>query len=71
MTQDPPFLTVRQATERLAESGLSVSKDTVQRWCRDSEIPALKLPGGQYRIRVEDVDALLTPVSAEAPAGAA
>lgn len=71
MTQDHLFLTVSQATERLNEAGLTVSRDTVQRWCREEKVPALKLPGGFYRMRAEDVDALLVTQPAETSAGAA
>ena len=60
MTQDTSFLTARQAAERLTEAGMPVAKDTVQRWCRDGKIASVRLPGGYYRLRVEDVDALLT-----------
>jgi len=67
MTQDHSFLTVSQATERLNSAGLSVSRDTVQRWCREKKVPALTLPGGYYRLRSDDVDALLVtqPVDTE------
>jgi excisionase family DNA binding protein len=68
MTQDTSFLTVGQATERLNAAGLPIRRDTVQRWCRDAKIPAVTLPGGHYRIRVEDVDALLTAQPTEAGA---
>lgn len=71
MTQEPPFLTVSQASDRLNAAGLSVSRETVQRWCRDKKIPAVTLPGGYYRLRVEDVDALLVTQPAETEAGAA
>lgn len=46
---------------------MPVSKDTVQRWCRDEKITAVTLPSGYYRIHVEVVDAIL----AGAPVGAA
>jgi excisionase family DNA binding protein len=59
MTQDHSFLTVRQAAERLTEAGMPVAKDTVQRWCREGKLAAVTLPGGHYRIRTEDVDAIL------------
>lgn len=60
MTQDASFLTARQAADRLTDAGMPVAKDTVQRWCREGKITAITLPGGHYRIRVEDVDAILT-----------
>lgn len=59
MTQDHPFLTVSQATERLNQAGLTVSRDTVQRWCRESKITSQTLPGGYYRIRAEEIEAIL------------
>lgn len=71
MPQEAPFLTVSQATERLSEAGLNVSRDTVQRWCRDKKLPSVTLPGGYYRIRVEDVDALLQVDPADTEAGVA
>ena len=62
MAQEHLFLTVSQATERLNRSGMNVHRTTVQRWCRSGKIPAATLPGGgYYRIRVEDIDAILTP----------
>jgi excisionase family DNA binding protein len=65
MTQEPLFLTARQAAERLSAAGAPVSKETVQRWCRDRKLTAVTMPGGQYRIRTEDVDAILSiPASA-------
>lgn len=66
MTQDHTFLTAREAAERLTGAGMPVAKDTVQRWCREGKLAAITLPGGHYRIRAEDVDAILS-----APAGAA
>lgn len=60
MTQLPPFLTPRQAAEALTEAGISISEDAVRRWCRLGQISALKLPGGQYLIRREDAEAILT-----------
>jgi excisionase family DNA binding protein len=59
MTQQPPFLTARQAAERLTDAGMPVTKETVQRWCREGRLPAIATLGGHYRIRAEDVDAIL------------
>lgn len=42
-------------------SRLRVSVATVNRYARDGDLPAIVLPGGQRRYRVEDVDALLSP----------
>lgn len=71
MTQEPLFLTVREAAERLTTAGMPIPQDAVQRWCREKKIPAVTLPSGYYRIRVEDIDALLVPQPAESAAGAA
>jgi len=68
MTQEHLFLTVSEATDRLNDSGMPVTRDAVQRWCREDKIPCTKLPGGHYRIHVKDVDAIL---STSAEAGAA
>ena len=38
---------------------LNVSTQTVLRWLRDKKINALKLPGGTYRIREEEVKRLV------------
>lgn len=40
---------------------LRVSVATVNRYAREGDLPAIALPGGQRRYRVEDVDALLSP----------
>jgi excisionase family DNA binding protein len=71
MAQEAQYLTPRQATEYLAERGLVVAEDTVRRWCRDDLIPALTLPGGQYRVHRMALDAILTgetPAKVPAPA---
>jgi excisionase family DNA binding protein len=38
---------------------LHVHKRTVQRWIADGKLAAVKLPGGRYRIRAADAEALL------------
>ncbi len=38
---------------------LRVSQATVARWVRLDQLPAIRLPSGQLRIRREDVDRLL------------
>lgn len=68
MTQEHPFLTVSQATERLNQAGLTVSRDTVQRWCREGKINSQTLPSGYYRIRSEEIEAILRGERAEAGA---
>lgn len=71
MTQDHSFLTVSQAAERLNGAGLTVSRDSVQRWCREKKIPCTQLPGGFYRIREDVVEALLVSQPVDSEAGAA
>lgn len=68
MTQEPPFLTVSQATERLNQAGLAVSRDTVQRWCRDGKINSQTLPSGYYRIPTDEIEAIVRGERAEARA---
>jgi excisionase family DNA binding protein len=38
---------------------LEVSRDTVARWIRLDQLPAVRLPSGQYRIPREAVERLL------------
>jgi excisionase family DNA binding protein len=38
---------------------LRVSQKTIARWIRLDQIPAVKLPSGQYRVRRRDVEKLL------------
>lgn len=54
------LLTVAQVAERW-----QVSVRSVQRYISDGKLKALRLPGGRYRIRVEDADAALREVSDE------
>lgn len=54
------LLTTAEVAERLR-----VSVATVNRYAREDLLAAITLPGGQRRYRAEDVEALLTPVSAE------
>jgi excisionase family DNA binding protein len=48
------LLTVAQVAQRWR-----VSIRTVQRYVADGKVKAVRLPGGQYRIRQEDADAAL------------
>lgn len=32
---------------------------TVQRWIREEKLRAIRLPGGEYRVRQEDLDAAI------------
>ncbi|HEY9289640.1 MAG TPA: helix-turn-helix domain-containing protein [Microlunatus sp.] len=41
---------------------LAVSTDTVRRWIKDGQLPAVRV-GGQIRIRREDAEQLITPVT--------
>ncbi len=38
-----------------------VSRRTVERWIKNGDLPAAKLPGGLVRIEPADARALLTP----------
>ena len=38
---------------------LSVKVDTVQTWLRTGKIQGVKLPGGDWRVRQEDLEAML------------
>jgi len=46
-----PLLTARQVAELLG-----VSAETVLRWTRRGDLPALRLPGGAIRYRETDLD---------------
>nr|WP_269140588.1 helix-turn-helix domain-containing protein [Archaeoglobus neptunius] len=50
----PGFYTVKEVAGML-----KVSERTVQKWCRNGVIRSVRLPGGQYRIPVEEVERLL------------
>lgn len=64
MTQLPMYLTPGQAADLLTGGGYVISEDAVRRWCREDRVPSIKTPGGQYRIKREDVEALLVPARA-------
>jgi excisionase family DNA binding protein len=51
---DKSLLTTSQAADML-----DVSRDTVARWIRLGQLPAVRLPSGRYRVRREDVERLL------------
>lgn len=61
MTQEPSVLTAPQVAARL-----QVTAETVRDWARSGKVPAITLPGGQYRFRREDIEAIEqpTPVAA-------
>lgn len=48
------LLTAQQVAERL-----SVHVESVRRWTRQGDLPAVRLPSGRYRYRASDVTALL------------
>ena len=56
------LLTARQVAELL-----DVSAETILRWTRRGELPAIQLPGGAIRYRRTDLDAWLdarsTPIA--------
>jgi excisionase family DNA binding protein len=55
----PPQLLTPSQVARL----WGVSRRTVQRYIADGKIPAIRLPGGQYRIRAEDAQAAIEAAS--------
>ena len=48
------LLTVSEAADRL-----NCRKETIRRYIADGRLPALKLPGGYYRIREEALERCL------------
>jgi excisionase family DNA binding protein len=50
-----PLLTARAVAELL-----DVSAETVLRWTRRGELPAIRLPGGAIRYRGDELDAWLS-----------
>ena len=52
------LLTAQQVADRLR-----VHVETVRRWTRAGDLPAVVLPSGRFRYRAIDVDALATPAS--------
>ena len=46
-----PLITARQLAETLG-----VSTETVLRWTRRQELPAIRLPGGAIRYRATDIE---------------
>jgi excisionase family DNA binding protein len=49
----------RLLTAREVSDMLGVSSETVLRWTRRGDLPAIKLPGGAIRFREEDLDGWL------------
>jgi excisionase family DNA binding protein len=50
-----PLLTAREVAD-----ALGVSAETVLRWTRRCEVPAIRLPGGAIRFRQDQLDRWLT-----------
>ena len=50
----PPMLSARDVADRLA-----VSTETVLRWARKGDLPAVRLPGGAIRFHPDQLDAWL------------
>jgi excisionase family DNA binding protein len=48
---------VRHYTVKTCAERFGVGKQTVYKWIRDGDIGCLRLPGGDIRIRAEDVEA--------------
>ena len=53
MTSDTVHLTTKEAAEYLGVSAI-----TIRRWTNQGVLPCWRTPGGQRRIRVEDLDTL-------------
>lgn len=53
------LLTAQEVAQRL-----SVHVESVRRWTRRGEIPAVRLPSGRYRYRSQDVADLVAPPAA-------
>jgi excisionase family DNA binding protein len=52
-------LTERLLTARELADNFGVSIETILRWTRRGELPAIKLPGGAIRFRESDLEAWL------------
>jgi excisionase family DNA binding protein len=64
MTPNEPLLTADEVA-----GIVKLDPETIRRWARDDLLPSIKLPGGQWRFRQGDVEALLRgefPASTEA-----
>lgn len=63
MTQLSPFLTADQVAEHFL-----VTPETAREWARSGKVPAIKLPGGQYRFKREVIEAMENVPAAEVAA---
>ncbi len=52
-------MTVRLLTARIVADMLDVSTETVLRWTRRGELPAIRLPGGAIRFHEAEIEAWL------------
>ena len=52
-------MTGRLLTTRVVAERLDVSPETVLRWTRRGELPAIRLPGGAIRFREDELEAWL------------
>ena len=59
----------RLLTARSVADMLGVSTETVLRWTRRGELPAIKLPGGAVRFREEVLDGWLASRATRADTG--
>ncbi|MBI2851737.1 MAG: helix-turn-helix domain-containing protein [Chloroflexi bacterium] len=50
------FITTKEAADIL-----HLAVETVRRFVRDGKLPAQRLPGGFYRVRLSDVEGMLQP----------
>jgi excisionase family DNA binding protein len=53
-------MTGRLLTARELADLLGVSAETVLRWTRRGDLPAIRLPGGAIRFRADELDGWLT-----------
>lgn len=61
------YLTIAAARERLRDQGVEVTRETVRRWAKSGKIRHRRLrSGGQFLVSLEDIDAMITPVSGAA-----
>lgn len=54
LADEPTFLSIPEAAE-----AFEVSENSVRRWVKSRRLRAIKLPSGHYKIRREDVLAIL------------
>jgi excisionase family DNA binding protein len=48
---------------KAVNSRTGIAVRTLRDWIAQGALPAFRLPGGQIRVRVDDVQALFTPVT--------